>query len=526
MTQAPVPGTDLASIPFLPDDIVPTPPDPAAEAVALELSLDPMEAARLPRAPALARPTGVRLRAVPLDCVWHDTADGALARAGQALARVRIGRGVTWQLHRVVPGPGALAPGRPTVIEAEAPAPDALLPAPPGLIAPVAAMVGQQRSFTAGGGIQVMLLDGVCRGVVGERAVARVVLHGRADRVVATALALADTWLVSPSGRSLAAEALDAAGRAAPSRRLGAPDLPPGLDVEAAFEHIVGHLAGVILHYAPLAQAGQWPEPVHQMRVAMRRLRSALSLFKRAVGGPALDDARAALRPLAKVLGPARDWDVFTTGTGQDVAHAFPDDKAVERLIGAAERQRRESYARLLAFLDGPEFRRAAIHLAVLAGCRPWRHHPALPEQAEAAARAEALRARPLPEFAARALSRRLDHVLGPGSDLSALSMAELHELRIQGKKLRYAAEFFAPLYPGRQTGRFIRRVARLQERLGTLNDGRVAAALMAELTGGDGRTYAAGVVRGFVAARGGVAHGKLDRAWQKFRHQSAFWPD
>jgi CHAD domain-containing protein len=85
----------------------------------------------------------------------------------------------------------------------------------------------------------------------------------------------------------------------------------------------------------------------------------------------------------------------------------------------------------------------------------------------------------------------------------------------------------FSPLFARKDTRRFLRRLTELQECLGLLNDGAVAGTLMAELAGarpGAERAFAAGVVRGFVAARGGAARKDIVAAWEKFRRQEPFW--
>ena len=115
--------------------------------------------------------------------------------------------------------------------------------------------------------------------------------------------------------------------------------------------------------------------------------------------------------------------------------------------------------------------------------------------------------------------------MLAPGDDLSSLRVEELHAIRIQGKRLRYAAEFFAPLFPRKETRRFLRRIAALQERLGHLNDGAVAEALMRELGGsGAQRAMAVGIVRGFVAAGLRQARARSERSWRKLRRLEPFW--
>ena len=150
-------------------------------------------------------------------------------------------------------------------------------------------------------------------------------MPARGRRCIRLALELTQELRLSVPALSLSAEAFAAAGRAVPAGPLGAPDLPPGLSVGDACGFVCAHLGRVIQHYAPLAAAGGETEPVHQMRVAVRRLRSALALFRRAAACPELDAAKAGLRALGQALGPARDWDVFGTGIGEAVAAAFHD---------------------------------------------------------------------------------------------------------------------------------------------------------------------------------------------------------
>jgi CHAD domain-containing protein len=102
---------------------------------------------------------------------------------------------------------------------------------------------------------------------------------------------------------------------------------------------------------------------------------------------------------------------------------------------------------------------------------------------------------------------------------------AALHALRLRAKRLRYAAELFAPLHPGRPARRFLRRLAALQEELGLLNDGVVADALMHELAAFGGTALAGGLVRGFVAGRADGARARIVRAWKRLRRCPPFWP-
>lgn len=499
--------------------------------IELELELAPDDAARLIRVPELARLRSGRARATQVRMVWHDTPAAALAEDGTVLCEHRLGRETTWRIERMRGAPDApWLPGAPSPLLDEAAERSSLGRALPAPLLPVAAFEGTLRVLAlaeAAGTRQVTLLDGVLRAVAGERPVCRLMLSGLPAETEALALALAAHVRLCVPAASLASEAYAVSGRAVPPAASGAPILPTGVSVGDAFARIAGHLAAVLLCWASSAAPSGGEEPVHQMRVAVRRLRSALSLFGRAVGCTELDAVHADLRALMRVLGPARDWDVFVNGTGRAVGRAFTDDRAVARLLAAAERRRLDAYAALDGFLHGAGFRTLGIRLACLVAGRPWEHPPATldddPARREAADKQMAALASPLDDFAGHALARRLARVGEAGDDLSALPADALHRLRIQAKRLRYAAEFFAPLYPPRDTRRFIRRVASVQERLGRLNDGAVVRHLMEQLGGGD-RAYAVGVVRGFVAAGLRDERAKAERSWRKLRRASPFW--
>jgi len=297
---------------------------------------------------------------------------------------------------------------------------------------------------------------------------------------------------------------------------MGAPTVPPGTSLGDAVALVLSHLTDVILALVPEAPAGRSPEPVHQMRVAVRRLRSALSIFRRAVDGEAFEAVKPGLKQLAAVLGGARDWDVFLSGTGRAVGDALADDRRIAAMLEAGERRRVAAYGALGRYLAGPEFRALEVALVQLAALRPWQ---GVASEEQAARLGDAADA-----YASHMFSKRLEHILAPGPDISALPVEELHTIRKAGKRLRYAAEFFTPLYGKRGARRFIGRLSSLQEALGHLNDTAAAGALMATLGGGADRQFAAGAVQGFVAARQGDTRHQIERAWSKFRRQEPFW--
>jgi CHAD domain-containing protein len=316
---------------------------------------------------------------------------------------------------------------------------------------------------------------------------------------------------------SLPAEALAVATGRPPQAHEGPAELPPGLSVAAAFASVVAHLAGVILYFAPAAATADGDtEPVHQMRVAVRRLRSAIKIFRRALQCDAVEEMDAGLKALAGKLAPTRDWDVFVTETAVAVGKAFPHEKRLQRLLAAAERRRRACHQELRSFLGSSEFRRLGIAMVCLSASQDWHAELTETERTELAV--------PLGEFAAHVLERRLKRLLHTDGDIAELEPGALHAIRLRAKRLRYAAEIFTLLYPAKTSGRYIRRLSKLQDRLGALNDGSVAASLMAELSGSGGHAFAIGLVLGFVGANSLRARQRIERAWDRFRRAATFW--
>jgi CHAD domain-containing protein len=167
----------------------------------------------------------------------------------------------------------------------------------------------------------------------------------------------------------------------------------------------------------------------------------------------------------------------------------------------------------------------AAIHEALAGGAgtkearADW---PGLEADAAAVAPAREMLSPTLTEFAAGVLRKRWRRLRNVGIALDDRDNPGLHGLRLKAKRLRYAAEFFAPLFPEKPTTRFIRRLAVLQERLGLFNDTTVAETLLRELYGKP--NYAAGLVLGFTAARGSRARPKIAAAWARLRRRDPFW--
>ena len=487
----------------------------------LEFALSPDDLPRLLKLPSLTRAG----RTASVTTMWHDTADGALAARALSLSEQRG----HWRLEALRPAPDRpWPPGSPAPLVAEGASPADLAPFLGDGLAPVAALQARRTEFVLrppgpsdpasdpalAEPVRVAVLDGRARGVTAEQPACRVVLRGEPAQLRPAATELAGTVRLSVPRSGLAAFAAAVARGAEPDpRHLGPAAAAPGQTASDSAALIIGQLLDAMLHWAASAGVGDTPVPVHQMRVATRRLRSALAVFKHVADFPERKPLSAGLRATATRLGAARDWDVFLGDTVERALAAFPDDGRFRALLAAARRRRQAAYAELRAHLAGAEFRELQIGLACASVLRPWEREatpdPRLHEDAAV--------------FAAAAMARQAKRVRHAGRDLSALPLPALHELRKDCKRLRYAAEFFLPLFPDKSARRFVRRLAALQEELGTLNDGATAAGLMAHL-GRAERSHAAGLMEGFVAAGAAAARARVGQAWKRFRKAEPFW--
>ncbi len=480
-----------------------------------ELAAEADAVAHLARLKALTACREGRPRTQSVKIVWHDSPDHALLADGLTLAEQRG----AWRLERLVPGAETWLPAQPPPVLSDSPDLTEL----PSPLAPLAAFEGRRTVSVhhfAETPVTLTIDKGTLRAVTAERPVVRIGLSGGEQAVRAAALLIAGAVPVSVPVISMAAEAIAmATGRTAKPRRQGAPVLPDNqVTVPEALAHILGHLTDVILAHA--MQFGRpdsdVPHAVHQMRVAVRRARSAVSIFRPALQAGALDTVNTGLRALGGSLGPARDWDVFADETVPEIRQAIPGDERLERLEAAASRQRGAHRKDLAQYLGGPGFRLLGIELAWFAAARTWH---ALAEQP---AEAEPLT---LAAFADAVLQQRWRKLLSAGKRIEELDIPALHGVRLRAKRVRYAAEMFATLHDGKAANRFIDRLSDLQQRLGVLNDGAVANHLLLELGGAGGRhAYAAGVIAGFLAARAERIRPRIIKSFERFKRQHAYW--
>jgi len=219
------------------------------------------------------------------------------------------------------------------------------------------------------------------------------------------------------------------------------------------------------------------PEAVHQMRVALRRLRAAISLFKDLLDDAQIPSIKAELRWISEQLGPARDYDVFVNDV-RAMQQSVDAERAAElrELESVLQRRRDEAFIDAKAAINSERYR------STLATTEQWLRGGAWRSSADPRQRAR--RERRLLPFARALLTRRVKKLVSKLDRLEKLDPERRHRVRIAVKKLNYGAQFFASLFPsakGRRK-RFTEQLKQLQEALGKLNDISVRSRLLPAL--------------------------------------------
>ena len=235
-----------------------------------------------------------------------------------------------------------------------------------------------------------------------------------------------------------------------------------------------------LLLQLPAARIGTDPEGVHQARVAARRLRSDLKTFEPLLDAAWCAEIQEELRWLIDELGAVRDNDVLGSKLRDLVArHPEIDDGAARGVFRQVQLERGRGRRRLLRYLGGARATELLKHLVAAAAA------PATVKRAS----------RPARDVMPRLVRKRWKRLDGAIDALGRRpTAAELHEVRILAKRLRYATEAVAPA-AGKQARKFAHDAATIQDSLGELNDATVIGAwLEATAVGLDGpAAFAAG---------------------------------
>ncbi|MBR9973521.1 CYTH and CHAD domain-containing protein [Magnetospirillum sulfuroxidans] len=287
--------------------------------------------------------------------------------------------------------------------------------------------------------------------------------------------------------------------------------LTADMKVASAFQVIARNCLHHLLANEAALRGNHAAEAVHQARVALRRLRSAIKVFKPLLAGPQLPPLRQELRWLLAHLGPARDGDVFLAEILKPVLCRHPDAPALPQLYGEWQEQRDRDFAAAVAAVDDNRFTLLLLRLGHWVTAAEW-HAPALADTR-------------LDDFARRVLKRTHHRLIkAGGNNLAHLPTEELHQVRIIGKQMRYAGEFFASLYPRSASKPFLNLLADLQENLGGLNDLAVAGPRLARSHHRGDWAWAAGLICGWHETRRPGLLRQAQATWKLLRKATPFW--
>jgi inorganic triphosphatase YgiF len=293
------------------------------------------------------------------------------------------------------------------------------------------------------------------------------------------------------------------------------PTLARDATAHSVFRQIAWECLGQLQGNQDMVLHGEDVEGVHQMRVALRRLRSAFAVFREMLGR---ENSSALLEELAWLtdsLGTARDLDVFVTQTLPPIIAQIAGHPGLLKLRAKALAAQKEAYVIARSALGSQRYHRLLLTLAAWLENERWRA-----DNPDADSRH-------VLDIAQATLTKRYKQLRRHGQRLMHMHPEERHDTRIAAKKLRYAAEFFASLYPSPGTRRLIQALAQLQDRLGVLNDISVTENLILHLIGHrPDRTLdeALHIFTGWNGCNAMHSLDRMDESWQAFAAQKPFW--
>jgi inorganic triphosphatase YgiF len=253
-------------------------------------------------------------------------------------------------------------------------------------------------------------------------------------------------------------------------------------------------------------------EASHQLRIGLRRLRTALRAFRPLNDTPALRQLENHARVLARTVGELRDADVLIENTYAPVAGIMKGDPGLVPLRESLLTHRACMRGVVKGALEGQQWSALQLYLALWP--RTIKETPAL--------------ATPVEEFAAIALKKCWKKVARYGKRVESLGPEQKHEMRKALKTLRYTTEFFASLFAERDTRAFLHQVKALQDVFGYINDvvtaGRLNAICNERCADNSEAQRAAGFVLGWHNAEAVHRWQDAHEGWRQLKNANRFW--
>ncbi|OSQ38555.1 CYTH and CHAD domain-containing protein [Thalassospira mesophila] len=300
--------------------------------------------------------------------------------------------------------------------------------------------------------------------------------------------------------------------------------LQADMSAEEAFRAVIAQGLSMILGNEVCVRQDLHLEGCHQMRVGMRRLRVAFSLFRHNLPAGEAVLIRRLLKSCTKGLDALRDWDVFLGETLPAIEQRFPDKAETgehgpnAELRKSAEGQRALAFKAAIAMLESSDYQQLCLLLGAWSSYSRW-------ASGASAAQMRAMSA-PIGELAEPLLERARKRMAKRGNKVGELGIAGLHAWRLDVKQMRYACDFFYEIYGGKAVKKFRSSLAELQDILGQLNDAAVAETRLSILQSALSKQGLIGVGRiaGWYGARADYRLQGIASAWKEFDKQKPFW--
>lgn len=278
-----------------------------------------------------------------------------------------------------------------------------------------------------------------------------------------------------------------------------------------AFAAILPSTARQILVNREVVLQTDDPNGAHQLRIGLRRLRSALHALRPIADRGSLRTFEGCARDMGRCIGTLRDADALISGIHAPAEAAASDKAGFEELreVLARERQRRRDEVRTA--LRGHAWTKLQLYLTLWP--RTLEDNPQLE--------------RPVMGHARKALRKAWKKAAKLGGNLEKLDAEHRHEMRKALKKLRYQAEFFAPLFATDGPERFIERLKKLQDVFGYINDVRMAPKLVElrkQSGAGEEAARAAGYAEGYHETEAVHVWRHAGGAWLDLKRAKHFW--
>jgi len=303
-----------------------------------------------------------------------------------------------------------------------------------------------------------------------------------------------------------------------PTKSKGPAPVTADQTVSEAFATIMRHNFAQLALWEETAKTWEDIEGVHQLRVAIRRMRSALSLFRNAVPKSVGKHWADEMRWVAGELGLARDLDVFIS-EGLSAVNGKLPLSGHDGLLRLAEERRAQVYEEhVRIMLSSERYRDFKVGFQSWFETRDW-------EEAELGKKSAKSLGGNLVPYARRLMDKQERKVLTAGSYVNREDTEAMHQLRIECKKLRYTAEFFSPLFLSMDT--FISHLRGLQDLLGFMNDVAVMESLLRDLTANESDRGVFAYAGGLIGWRHCDYHhllAKFDYYWEDFVEAKQPW--